>query len=162
MKCVQKIWKSVQMTWFERRARKTPGAKIQMIRKVVECVCVYTHAHLFGWGRKTLLITFLFPWGRSLSYGLEQSLHNSICTFQFTLFLHTKDKKPRERAWVGVVFYFSSKRKIAKGKILFLALSSVEMCSFPLRLTSVVYEELKKEAKTIEKQFKAFPHISWE
>lgn len=60
------------------------------------------------------------------------------------------------------MFYFSSKRKIAKENILFLALSSIEMCSIPLRLTSAVYEELKKEAKSIEKQFKAFPHIGWE
>lgn len=34
--------------------------------------------------------------------------------FPFTPSLSTEDKKLREWGWVGVVFYFSSKRKIAK------------------------------------------------
>ena len=52
-------------------------------------------------------------------------------------------------------------RKPVIGKILFLALSRVEMCSVPSHLTSAEYEERKKKVESIEKQLKASPRISW-
>lgn len=42
-----------------------PGEKVQMVRKVVGCGCVYARGcrglHLSGWWGRTLLITFHFP-----------------------------------------------------------------------------------------------------
>lgn len=133
------------------------------------CSCAHVHVHVCAhtpvWLGKDFAYYFPFPHDQSLSYGPQQSLHNSTCTFPFTPFLCTKDKKLREWGWMGVFYFFQRgklQRKPVIGKILFLALSSRELCSIPPHLTSAVCEERKKKAETIKKQFKAFPQISWE
>lgn len=103
------------MTWFERRARKTPGAKIQMIRKVVECVCVHACAPVWLM-QKDFAYYFPFPlrpvpfiWTRAVF--TQQHMHISV----YSVFAYKRQKA--KRAGMGgcsVLFFF--KEENCKGE----------------------------------------------